>query len=182
MMRVALLAFVAGLAGCETTTVPAPQGASQPWVCGIEYVNHAWGYQRRGLVIDASGKVLWHDVRQDGKPPTKRWMPADGAHLSEQDLAARYEGARATDRSVPKAEISAHLPLIAEAAATKPGEGQTTAADMGSWTTYCLLRDARSGTYAEVLLDERGDLTRSNPSPAARKLSAWVTGAVGALD
>ena len=182
MMRVALLAFVAGLAGCETAPVASSQGAGQPWVCGIEYVNHAWGYQRRGLIIDGSGKVLRHDVRADGKPPAQRWMPADAAHLTEQDLAARYEGARATDRTVPPTEISAHLPLIAEAAATKPGEGQTTAADMGSWTTYCLLRDARTATYAEVLLDERGDLTRSNPSPAARQLSAWVTRTVGSLD
>jgi hypothetical protein len=53
---------------------------------------------------------------------------------------------------------------------------------MGMWTTYCLLRDASSGTYAQVMLDERGDMTSSNPSPAARKLSAWVNLVAGPLD
>lgn len=173
-MRLVLLALLAGLAGCETSKPPSPPATGQNWICGIEYVNYAWGYQRRGLVIDAKGKVLQHDVRPDGKAPVGRWMPADAARMTEQDLAARYEGARETMRSVPVAEIAEHLPLIAEAARTKPGEARTTAADMGLWTTYCLLRDASSGTYAQVMLDERGDMTSFNPSPAARKLSAWV--------
>ena len=181
-MRLVLLALLAGLAGCETSQPPSPPAVGQNWICGIEYVNHAWGYQRRGLVIDAQGKVLRHDVRPDGKAPAGRWMPADVSRMSAQELAPRYEGARETGRSVPVAEIAQHLPLIAEAARTKPEEARTTAADMGSWTTYCLLHDASSGTYAQVMLDERGDLTSSNPSPAARKLAAWVTRVAGPLD
>lgn len=181
-MRLVLLALIAGLAGCETSQPPSPPAMAQNWICGIEYVNHAWGYQRRGLVIDAQGKVLSHDVRPDGKLPAGRWMPADATRMTEQELASRYEGARETGRSAPVAEIAEHLPLIAEAARTKPGEAKTTAADMGMWTTYCLLRDASSGTYAQVMLDERGDMTSSNPSPAARKLSAWVNRVAGQLN
>lgn len=181
-MRLVLLALLAGLAGCETSQPPSPPAVTQNWICGIEYVNHAWGYQRRGLVIDAQGKVLRHDVRADGNPPAGRWMPADVTRMSAQELAPRYEGARETGRTVPVAEIAQHLPLIAEAARTKPDEARTTAADMGSWTTYCLLHDASSGTYAEIMLDERGDLTSANPSPAARKLAAWVNRIVGPLD
>lgn len=186
-MRVVLLALVAGLAGCETSPapssqVPSSQAAGQKWICGTEYVNHAWGYQRRGLVIDAEGKVLRHEVRPDGEAPAGRWMPADTARITGQELAPRYLGGRDTGRTVSASEIAEHLPLIAEAARTKATEPKMTAADMGAWTTYCLLHDATTGTYAQVMLDSRGDMTSSNPSPAARKLSAWVNRVTGPLD
>ncbi|MEQ1754206.1 MAG: hypothetical protein ABL973_08725 [Micropepsaceae bacterium] len=178
MFRYLALALAFGVTACESYEQP-PSATAQKWLCGREYVNHAWGYQRHGTVIDASGTVLRYDIRSAVNNLVNPWSPKDALHMSEDELKLRYNGATATERKVPAADIAKNYPLIAEAARAKPTDPKMTAADMGQHLTYCLAYDEVTHSYSEVMIDNRGDWTSTNPSPAARTLSAWLDQALG---
>jgi hypothetical protein len=200
MLNRALLAAVSlvTLAACEAeatkpsgpaTPTPTPTNAQQTWLCGREYVNHAWGYQRRGLVLDMSGNIWKYDIKSSPAAMVNPWQPTDMAHMTEAELKMRYNGAMVVSgKHVPGPEIEKVFPLIDDASRAKLTEpeargaetGQKTrsprGADMGQTVLYCLKYDARSRTYGEVTLDNNGDMDSTNPSQAARNLRSWLNG------
>ena len=92
MLRPTLLAAasILALAACEEIekrpdTPPAPTPSTQQtWLCGREYANMAWGYQRRGVVLDMAGNVWRYDIMPAANAP--QWSPKDMSRLSEADL------------------------------------------------------------------------------------------------
>src|SRR5262245_29014772 len=58
-----------------TTPEPTPVTTQQTWLCGREYVNHAWGYQRRGVVVDMAGNVWRYDFRGSPTALVNPWQP-----------------------------------------------------------------------------------------------------------
>jgi hypothetical protein len=173
--------LVAALAGCEA--VPAssrpPSPIAQTWVCGREYVNHAWGYVRYGTVIDRDGNVWRYNLRNMPANPDHPWNGSDTNHLSEDDLKARYNSATKANIQVSPDDIARHLPLIAEAANGKLTEPRMTAADMGEFVLYCYQYDATQHSYRQVILEQHGDLTMTNISQAAHDLASWIDKALG---
>ena len=190
MSRHALLAAVSivTLTACDAdatkpSTPPADPAATpttqQTWLCGREYHNQAWGYQRRGVVLDASGNIWRYDIKSSPTALVNPWQAKDLANMSEEELKLRYNGAVTSGQKVPAAEIAANLPLITEAAAAKPTEPKGVGADMGSNTLYCYTYDAGRRTYAQIMLDQKGDWESTNPSDAAKTLAAWLDKALG---
>lgn len=187
MLNRALLTAVSlvTLAACEgvdattppapTPTMPAP--SQQTWLCGREYVNHAWGYQRRGVVLDVSGNIWKYEVMGAGARP---WNVTDVTRLTEADLKMRYEGAMVvTGKKVPQPEVDKVRPLIGDAAEATPTQPSSRGADMGQTLTYCYTYDAGSRTYSQVMLDNKGDWDSTNPSQAAKNLRSWLNGWFG---
>jgi len=153
----------------------------QAWLCGREYVNHAWGYQRRGAVFDTAGNVWRYSFMSSPKALVNPWDSKDLARMSEEELKLRYNGAMVSDGKIPADEIARHMPLIAEAAKASATEPKSVGADMGADTLYCYLYDPQNRTYAEVMLDQKGDWESTNPSDAAKALAAWVNSRIGEL-
>jgi hypothetical protein len=185
MLNRALLAALSlvTLAACEgvdatpskPAPTPSPAPSQQTWLCGREYANHAWGYQRRGVVFDASGNI-WKYAVTGGTP----WNPTDMTRLSEADLKMRYETAMVVQgKKIPVPEIEKNVPLIGDAAQATPTQPSPHGADMGQTLTYCYTYDANSRTYSQVMLDNKGDWDSTNPSQAARNLRSWIKGWVG---
>ncbi|MFM9862001.1 MAG: hypothetical protein ACKVRO_00200 [Micropepsaceae bacterium] len=185
MLNRALLAAVSllSLAACEgveattppqpTPTTPAP--SQQTWLCGREYVNHAWGYQRRGMVLDVSGNIWKYEVM--GRAGSAQWNPTDVTRLTEADLKMRYEGAMVVPgKKVPVPEVEKNVPLIADASQATPPQPTQRGADMGQTLVYCYTYDAGTRTYSQVMLDNKGDWDSTNPSQAARNLRSWLNG------
>ena len=176
------------LAACEAEvtkpSLPTPPAPSQQtWLCGREYVNHAWGYQRYGVVFDTAGNIWRYKV--DRAPVGQRtpWDPQDMTRLTEADLKMRYESATVVPgKKVPLPEIEKVSPLIGDAAQAKPTEPQPHGADMGQTLLYCYTHDARSGTYSQVMLDNNGDYDSTNPSKAAQTLRSWVKSWIGDIN
>lgn len=185
MLNRTLLAAVSlvTLAACEAvdaTTPPAPTPmtpapSQQTWLCGREYVNHAWGYQRRGMVLDVSGNIWKYEVMGG-----QVWNPTDMTRLTEADLKMRYESAMVVSgKKVPKPEVDKNFPLIEDASQATPTQPSPHGADMGQTLTYCYTYDAGSRTYSQVMLDNKGDWDSTNPSQAARNLRSWLNGWFG---
>ena len=181
MSRHAYLAAVSliTLVACEEVTKrpdtppPPTQNTQQTWLCGREYANQAWGYQRRGVVLDASGNIWKYEVK--GAPGSAQWNPTDMTRLTEADLKLRYDSAMVVSgKKVPAPEIEKYFPLIDDAAQAKPTEPSPHGADMGQTLVYCYTYDAAMRTYSQVMLDNKGDWDSTNPSQAAKNLRSWL--------
>ena len=84
----------------------APPASGQNWVCGQEYVNHAWGYQRRGAVVDISGTVWRHTTQGGPAAGDQMWQPKDVSRLTEETVGQRYKGATPDATKVPAAQMA----------------------------------------------------------------------------
>ncbi|MEQ1867738.1 MAG: hypothetical protein ABL996_24215, partial [Micropepsaceae bacterium] len=146
----------------------------QTWLCGREYVNHAWGYQRFGTVLDTAGNIWKYKIERAPAGEAKPWNPNDMSMLTEEDLKMRYEGAMTTGAKVPAEEIARNAALIEEASQATPTTPKGVGADMGQHLLYCYTYDAAKRTYGQVMLDNRGDWDSTNPSPAAKTLATWL--------
>jgi hypothetical protein len=175
---VTLTACEAGSSSKPTPDTTAPN-IQQTWLCGREYVNHAWGYQRRGVVLDAKGNVWKYDFKGSPTALVNPWGPKDMSNMSEEELKLRYNGAMTTGTKVSAEEIAQHFPLIAEASNATPTQPKSVGADMGQNTLYCYTYDAAKRSYAQVMLDNKGDWESTNPSPAAKLLAAWLDARLG---
>jgi hypothetical protein len=170
------------LCGCNTASTGAGdqtaplEPTTQSWICGQEYENYAWGYQRHGVVLDGEGRVWRYDIKGTPASLPNPWHAKDLNNMSEDELRVRYNGAVDTGRSVTADDIAQHMPLIREAATAAPTEGRNAGADMGETTLYCLARNVPYASYRQVLIDQKGDFERTNPSPAAKALAAWLDG------
>jgi hypothetical protein len=71
------------------------------------------------------------------------------------------------------------MPLIDDAARATPTQPTPRGADMGQTMLYCLKYDASSRTYAQVMLDNTGDMVSTNPSQAAKNLTSWLNSWLG---
>lgn len=186
MSRITLAAAsLVVLAACDdVATKPPPDPATsvasiaQTWVCGREYENMAWGYQRRGVVLDAKGTLWRYDIKSTPDALVNPWHPKDLANMTEDELKLRYNGAQEAG-TVPVEEIARHLPLIREAANTKPTDPKGVGADMGANVLYCFTYDPATHSYAQIMLDQKGDFESTNPSDAAKTLSAWLNSRLG---
>ena len=185
MLNRALLAAVSlvTLSACEADankpapTTPTTPASQQTWLCGREYVNHAWGYQRRGVVLDTAGNIWKYDFKGSPAALVNPWSPKDVSRMSEEELKLRYNGAMVvTGKKVPLAEIQKNMPLIGDAAEATPPQPTQRGADMGQTLTYCYTYDANTRTYSQVMLDNKGDWDSTNPSQAATNLRSWLNG------
>ncbi|MBP6012486.1 MAG: hypothetical protein KBA31_09690 [Alphaproteobacteria bacterium] len=190
MRRNALLATVSlvTLTACEgvdatTPSKPTPSQTQQTWLCGREYVNHAWGYQRYGAVLDTAGNIWRYKIERVPAGQARPWDPRDMTTLTDADLKMRYEGAMVVSgKKVPLPEVEKNFPLIADAAEAKPTQPSPRGADMGQTLTYCYTYDANARTYSQVMLDNKGDWDSTNPSQAGKNLTSWVNGWLGDIN
>lgn len=177
-LAIALLSFTA-LAACNTLPPPEPPSREQKpqrWICGREYENHAWGYQRRGVVLDNTGTIWRYDIKSSPAALVNPWQPKNLANLTENELQDRYNGAADTGKRIDPEEIARRMALIRDASTAQPTEPRHVGADMGATVLYCLARNVPGATYRQVLIDQKGDMETTNPSSAAKELATWLNG------
>lgn len=172
-------AMLVSVAACEEMPPGNPNDAGQHWLCGREYANQAWGYQRRGVVLDTAGNIWRYEIKGSPTVLVNPWQPKDITSMNEHELKLRYNGAVTTGTKVPVDEIPRHFPLIGQAANATPAPPKSVGADMGQNLLYCYTYIPAQRTYSQVMLDNKGDLESTNPSPAAKILSGWLDGLLG---
>lgn len=133
-----------------------------------EYVNHAWGYQHQGWIIDSAGEVHCY------KSP-KNWHNCDSIGLIDESLLE--SNLLQTDSvcfTVEKTELTQMISLIEEASKGEKLEPQQKRYDSGVQVYKAYMLNTVTNKYESVLLKQTGDYLIENNSQAAEELYNWL--------
>ena len=164
------LPLALSLAGASCTEPIAPPEPGDV-LFEVESINTAWSWSWQGLVVDADGKVYAYDLSD-----TAPWPYSDQDHFTAAELEAKYAHHRKLVRTVSASEAASMYARVSEALAGTVTPPQGVCADAGITRFSALLYDESTGTYRRLLLHQRGDVARTNTSPAARELYRWLAG------
>ena len=161
---IASLALI--MAACEKENYDAP--GDQPVYFEYHYINHAWGFQEYGWLIDQEGKI-----RTFNKPADYR-QGLKGAYLSQEDLEHNLSLTDSIFGSVDQKDFKKYINYIPASARGEIGKSRSVAADAGSSVLSCYLYDPEKNAYQYVFLAQSGDWEQFNLSPEAGKLVDWL--------
>jgi len=140
----------------------------QPVWFQYRYVNHAWGYQDHGWLIDGSGRVRYFEYPSDFRTPDST------GYLSREDLEHNLAQTDSLINTIGQEELEAHTALIPAAAAGEIGERTHRAYDAGTSTLACYLYNSEKDAYRYILLGISGDWEQFNLSEEAGDLVEWL--------
>lgn len=148
----------------------------QPILFQQSFINHAWGYQNRGWIIDGKGVMRAYRVTSGGQWRQAAQAGPDSGCISRPDLESNVMVAEKVIYEVPPKELGAKTGLIAQAAKGAISERTRRAYDAGSVTFSAYHWDEAKGMYREILLNLSGDWRQENLDPAAVLLLDWLKG------
>ncbi|MCK4745680.1 MAG: hypothetical protein KAT15_01525 [Bacteroidales bacterium] len=151
---------------CEELTYDAPE--DQPVFFEYNYINHAWGYQHHGWLIDGEGYVRYYNL------PESYRFPDSTGYLSLEDLEHNIGLTDSVIEQVDGAELEKYRNYIPGAAKGEIGESSNVAADAGTSMLSCYLYDIHEDAYRKVFLAQSGDWEQFNLSEDAEKLVDWL--------
>ena len=164
VLMLVLLAVL--LVTCEKAEYDAPE--DQPVYFEYHYINHAWGFQENGWLIDREGNIRRFDHPDDYRQGLK------GAYLSLEDLEHNLGLTDSIIGIVDKVELEIYKNYIPAAAEGEIDKSRSIAADAGSAVLSCYLYDPEEGAYRYVFLAQSGDWEQFNLSEEAEKLVKWL--------
>lgn len=154
------------LAACEALEYDAPE--DQPLYFEYHYVNHAWGFQEYGWLIDREGNIRRFDKPEDyiqGVP---------GAYLKREDLEHNLALTDSIIGNVNQAELEKYINYIPGAAGGKISKFTSVAADAGASVLSCYMYDPKEDAYQYIFLAQSGDWEQFNLSEEAEKIVKWL--------
>jgi len=154
------------LLGCEKAEYDAPE--DQPLYFEYHYINHAWGFQENGWLIDREGNIRRFDHPGDYR------LGLPGAYLSLDDLEHNLGLTDSIIGTVDEVELEKHKNYIPGAAAGEIDKSRSIAADAGSAVLSCYLYIPEEDAYQYVFLAQSGDWEQFNLSEEAEKLVKWL--------
>ena len=141
----------------------------QPVFFEYHYVNHAWGFQENGWLIDGEGNIRSFNQPDDYIPGLR------GAYLKQEDLEHNLALTDTIIRSVDKGELEKYKNYIPSAAKGAISKANFIAADAGASVLSCYLYDPEMNAYQYVFLAQSGDWEQFNLSQEAEKLVKWLS-------
>lgn len=154
------------LVGCEKEVYNAP--GDQPLFFEYHYINHAWGFQESGWLIDRDGNIKSFNMPEDYR------IGLTGGHLSLEDLEHNLGLTDSIVGNVADGELEKYINYIPAAAEGEIGRSNSIAADAGSSVLSCYLWDPEKSAYQYVFLAQSGDWEQFNLSEEAEKLVEWL--------
>lgn len=161
---------------CGNAVINTPnQNASQTLntqkvYCEQSYINFAWGYQHKGIYIDAEGNLYSFSYRRSDKP----WSPKQADAPTAEELEDKYSHGRKLIRKIEPQELQAKLKLLAAARNGQLSKRKQSGADMGSNVCRFYVFDEASSRYKEITLRVQGDWSYENLAPSAKLLADWL--------
>ncbi|MFC1618797.1 hypothetical protein ACFL45_02525 [Candidatus Neomarinimicrobiota bacterium] len=131
----------------------------------------ARGYENEGFYIDYEGQVIFYRYDAGRDAP---WEPEDFLHPTTEELLEKYNHFPQQVRVIDPDTLYAQYLLIHEAAAGTYSERVNTGADIGSYAYICYVYHVNRDQYDAIYLDEWGDSSYENLSPAADSLVSWL--------
>lgn len=163
-----LTALIVSGRGCEEMLLADHPLPDQEYFFLYEYINHAWGYQHNGWLMDSTGTVHYFEV------PDKWMVPSTDEAIDIQGIEHYGAQSDSVITVVDKGELAAKVHLIDAAARGKLTEPENVMADAGSWSYYALRYDPGAKDYERILLKQDGDWEVDNTSEAADEIYKWM--------
>lgn len=140
----------------------------QPIFFEYHFINHAWGYQDFGWLMDGEGKIRSYE-HPDGYN-----LGTHGDYLSLEQLEYNLEQADSIIGEISRSVLDKKKDLIPAASKGEIEDFQRHGADMGLGIFSCYYYDPAEDAYQYVMLSTSGDHQRSNDSKEAEKLVEWL--------
>ena len=154
------------LASCEKDDYQGPD--DQPVYFEYNYINHAWGFQHHGWLIDGDGFVRYFE-----SPESYRFADSTG-YLTLEDLEYNLGQTDSIIQQVDSEELDEYINYISGAAGGELTKSVNIAADAGASVLSCYRYDEEMNSYRQVFLAQSGDWEQSNLSSEAGKLVTWL--------
>ncbi len=162
--------FALSLIFALANQLPAQEkSAVTPILFARYYINFAWGFEFKGITVDANGDVFSFDHGNVKILPGPVEKPLNAEFLAEKyGIGKKHIGVVAAD------ELEKMIALIPEAAVGSMSEEVSAARDKGTdaWVAYT--PDGETGNYKELELKIEGDVDQHNMSSAANTLVNWL--------
>lgn len=130
----------------------------------FEYVNHAWGYQHRGFIIDQAGNI--YDYEQP-----ENWVWPEDEKINRQNFESNLAQAEVRLSQLDENEIGAMEILALQARQGELSERKYVMADAGAEIYAIYMAEKDSPTLTRHLLQQRGDLYQKNTSASSDQLT-----------
>ncbi len=169
MKRMIIICILVLCQGC--LTVPKAVGEDpirQKFLFEITYVNHAWGFQLRGIYIDNQGRVYKYDHSHEV------WQPSNPELYTEEELFRKFESNKEFVKTVDKQVLFEMYNLINAANEGMLSKPVSNCADAGFTAYLAYLFDRKAHTYKPILLYQTGDWAQKNLSQSAKVLYEWL--------
>jgi hypothetical protein len=134
----------------------------------MDYVNHAWGYQHYGFMIDNRGRVLTYDN------PEKWNFADDNFILTEKQIDENISMCRISDEKIPVEELRRFSSYIDKIASSKLTAMRNTGADAGTMQFICYKFSENSLMYKGFIIKTEGDFTAENLNFYSKKVVSWM--------
>jgi hypothetical protein len=154
------------LMACEKDGYDAPE--EQAVYFEYHYVNHAWGVQDTGWLIDGGGTIRRFDFPEDYN------TGMHGDFLSLEQLEHNLVQADSVLGEVGSKKLEKQIQLIQGASLGELSKVHRQGADMGSGVYSCYKYHPEENAYQIILLEIWGDNQQYNSSSEAEKLAEWL--------
>jgi len=162
--RVAVLFLLTlWLSGCEDFPQDNPDA-----VFIYHHVNHAWGIQNHGFVIDTEGNVREFNL------PSAWNYPGDDGYISESEMEENFMQLSAASCIVSRYDTYYFASKLREAQTGKISEAENRMCDFGADSYGGFLYEPENHTYKYVFIRQTGDWYRENTSRDAAVIYEWL--------
>jgi hypothetical protein len=134
----------------------------------FEYLNHAWGYQHNGFIIDNEGNIMTYSN------PDNWNFPDEDLSISALLAAENLSKCRKLGKKIPIDELQKYSRYINNIASSKVTALKSVAADAGSYDYICYKFSENTNTYKGYLIKREGDFTCENLNFYAKRVVSWM--------
>ena len=160
---IALLFLLMQTQGCEEYPYDP-----QEVIFESHYINHAWGYQNSGFIIDSEGNLRTFNLPEEWNHPDSEGYISREA--MEQNLACLGEATC----TVSRYDMNYYAEKLFRARDGKITDPEHTAYDAGVRTFGGYLYEPLKNRYRYVFIYQWGDFTRENTAREAEMIREWM--------
>ncbi|MCF8357567.1 MAG: hypothetical protein K9H26_02325 [Prolixibacteraceae bacterium] len=153
--------------GCKEDFSVFP-GKNQKILFQCEYINHAWGYQHSGWLIDSFGNVHCYNLPEN-------WFFCDSlGKISSEDMEMNLMNTDSICLKIDKNELNHKVELIGKATRGTISEPAHEMCDAGIIAFSAFIFYNEADVYQKLILRQTGDFRIENDSKAATELCHWM--------
>ncbi len=133
-----------------------------------DYINHAWGYQHSGWLIDSTGNVYCYNK------PTN-WFNVDSlGYISSLEMDSNIMKIDSICYTIYRNELNNKISLISNSSKGEISEPIHEMYDAGGAKFSGFLYNSKTKKYKQVLLKQTGDFRIDNSSTESVELYEWL--------